>query len=177
MARIPFRPLEGAKSPIQSRRPRPPRHDALHVHEVYTNSDIPGTVRVITARELVVLSRSFTSHSTSVKRHRHFVCSCKPRDIHNLYCERGRNKPPRASPATGFELGAAGVTGAHATAAPLLHSTSTSLWETCPDTSADMCTEPCSSSLLASRLSTGRLKKTLISPTMRQTVWTSNEST
>ena len=67
-----------------------------------------GTLRVVTARELVVLSGSFTSHSKSARRLRHFTWSCEPREIHNLQCWRARKKSPHAYPrAPGIEPGAA----------------------------------------------------------------------
>ena len=45
-----------------------------------------GTLRVVTARQLVVLSGSFTSHSKSVRRQTAppFMWSCEPREIHSL---------------------------------------------------------------------------------------------
>ena len=67
-----------------------------------------GTLRVVTARELVGLSGSFTSHSKSARRLRHFTWSCEPREIHNLQCWRARNKSPHAYLcAPGIEPGAA----------------------------------------------------------------------
>ena len=57
-----------------------------------------GTLRVVTARELVVLSGSFTSHSKSARRLHHFMWSCKPQEIHSLQCWRARNKSPQAYP-------------------------------------------------------------------------------
>ena len=53
---------------IQSRRLQPSCHDALYVSGIH--SDI-GTLGVVTARELSVLSGSCTSHSKSMRRHRH----------------------------------------------------------------------------------------------------------
>ena len=82
----------------QSRRPWSPRHDALHGYGV-CNLDV-GTLRVVTARELVALSCSVTFHSRSVRRRRHLRGHAATRDRRfNL------QKPiPRA---TGIEPGAA----------------------------------------------------------------------
>ena len=75
-----------------------------------------GTLRVVTARELVVLSGSCTSHSKSARRLRHFTWSCEPREIHSLQCWKARNKSPQAYPArTGDWTRGRRVTGAHAT--------------------------------------------------------------
>ena len=75
-----------------------------------------GTLRVVTTRELVVLNGSFTSHSKSARRLRHFTLSCEPREIHSLQCWRARNKSPQAYPAhTGDWTQGLHVTGAHAT--------------------------------------------------------------
>ena len=57
-----------------------------------------GTLRVVTARKLIVLSGSFTSHSKSARRLRHFTWSCEPREVHSLRCWRVRNKSPQAYP-------------------------------------------------------------------------------
>ena len=75
-----------------------------------------GTLRVVTARELVLLSGSFTSHSKSARWLRHFTWSCKPQEIHSLQCWRARNKSPQAYPArTADGTRGCRVTGAHAT--------------------------------------------------------------
>ena len=80
------------------------------------------TRRVVTARELVVLSGSFTSHSKSVRRLRHFTWSCEPREIHSLQCWRAGTKSPQAYPArTGNWTRGRRVTGAHATTCAILH--------------------------------------------------------
>ena len=75
-----------------------------------------GTLRVVTARELVVLSGSFTSYSMLVRTAPPFTWSCEPREIHNLQRWRARSKSPQASPAhDGDWTWGRRVTGAHAT--------------------------------------------------------------
>ena len=75
-----------------------------------------GTLRVVTARELVILSGSLTSHSKSARWLRHFTWSCEPQEMHSLQCWRARNKSPQAYPAcTGDWTQGHRATGAHAT--------------------------------------------------------------
>ena len=79
-----------------------------------------GTLRVITARELVVLSGSFTSHFQVSETAPPFTWSCEPREIHSLQCWGARNKFPHAYPArTEDWTRGRRVTGAHATTCAL----------------------------------------------------------
>ena len=65
-------------------------HGAMpwHVHGVLS-SDI-GTLRVVTARELVILSSSFMSYSMSVRWHR-YLHGHAGYERHSLHCWRVRN--------------------------------------------------------------------------------------
>ena len=65
---------------------------------------------MVTARELV-LSGSVTSHSMSVRRHRHFTWSCEPQEIHSSQCWRVRNKSSQTSPTNGNRTRATGMIG------------------------------------------------------------------
>ena len=52
-----------------------------------------GTTGVVTPRELVVLSGSFTSHSNLVRGQHHLRARlCEPRETHSFQCSRARNK-------------------------------------------------------------------------------------
>ena len=57
-----------------------------------------GTLRVVTARELVVLSGSFTSHSKSVRRLRHLRGHASHERYTVSNVEGARNKSPQAYP-------------------------------------------------------------------------------
>ena len=75
-----------------------------------------GTLRVVTARDLVVLSGSFTSHSTSVRRHRHLrgLSSHETYTVSNAEGQVGERNPNKPVPQRALKPPVAGVRGAHA---------------------------------------------------------------